>query len=317
MNDPSATPPSTNGTSPIEAELTRRLNDLSMTTTGDADDAWEQIQARLARDEGESGPGHRFGPRLLLAAAAVVAVLGLAVVAARDGDGGGDDVRVADQTVTTEHQPGPDPPREQPPTTSTTVRPRADTAPRTDQLEPIPEGDQQASDPDASDQAASGEPPIAPDDAAPREPAELGHVLPEYTAEFVYVDGTIYFRREDDVGSTRPGPDAYGHVDSASWGAVSGRQCLTSAGGEYDFDDAPRRGFSYGLVGDDVVLVDVVMTDGRRESASRWTRVEPGLATWSTPRHLGEVDRIEGRDANGEVVVTIADPDGDYGASEC
>jgi hypothetical protein len=330
MNGISATPP---GPHPgddnpgVEAELTRRLHDLGTTTVGDVDRTWEQIQARVAgRAGGDAGP--RWAPgwggrRLLLAAAAVtVLAAGIAVVS-RAGQGDGDrGVRIGNQTTTSDRLPVPDPPRHPSRTTTTTAAPTgspAGTAPPAGQTPgQAPAGEEQqsggAGDPGGP---ASGDPTEATGSDVPRVAAEISILYPEYWAEIVYADATFYFRREDDVGSTRPGPDAYGHVDSATWGTVSGRRCLTSGGGEYAFPDAPTRALSYGLLGDDIEVVEIVMADGRRQRGNRWHHVEPGLRMWYTQRPLGQVDRIEGLDAAGGVVATIADPDGDHGSAQC
>lgn len=143
---------------------------------------------------------------------------------------------------------------------------------------------------------------------------------PDYDFELILTDHPTedpgspltWVRRTDDVGSSGTEPDAHGFVQNSSWNARSGRNCVTSSGGEFYFDDAPTHAFTYGIAGRNVSRVTVVLEDGTRlnTTVSR-TRVD-GFGGYAVERPLVPVDHINGYDRHGHKVSTfvVEDPFG-------
>lgn len=295
------------------AVLRRRLGDIAATTTLDPE-AWEGFEARLATQPDRRG----HGPGVLLAVAAVVlVVLGVTMALLRGDDADRLDMAGNEATTTTEEttrRPGSTTTSTTAPGTTTTTAAAPEAGGGTD-----PGG---GTSPDAS-QPEVGDPPLTPAQPEPLATrAEPVLTLPasggEYTVELIWDGETMYFRRTDDVGTTVPGaPDGYGHVESSGWGAVGAPGCLASSGQEYGFPDAGIHAFTWGVMGSGIARVDVVMAEGARHAAGVGSELGGGARAWIVERSLGTVQRIEGRDANGEVVTTITELTGDWGSAGC
>jgi hypothetical protein len=119
-----------------------------------------------------------------------------------------------------------------------------------------------------------------------------------------------WVRRTDDVGSdTFEGvPDAHGFLQNSSWGVESGKNCLTSSGGEFGWfeDEVAHRGFTYGIAGRNVSKVTVVLEDGTRLRTNVSRQRVDGFAGYMVERPLtSAVDRIDGFDRHGRKVSSI------------
>jgi hypothetical protein len=160
------------------------------------------------------------------------------------------------------------------------------------------------------------EPNILIDDNPPwRAPPTVTLDAAAFGVEAIYQSPTLYFRRTDNVGSFATGrPDAYGSAGEATWGGTAGAACLLSEGGEYTFEDTGTHVFVYGLVGSDIVAVDIVLADGSVVPATISSRVHAdGMRAWLAERPSGPIARIDGFDAGGSVVSTIVGADAGVG----
>jgi hypothetical protein len=146
-------------------------------------------------------------------------------------------------------------------------------------------------------------------------------VTPDYTLEAVFdTDLTgpedppgfmaLLLRRTDDVGTPQPGPpDGHGSVTGQIWGSdprsSPPRPCVDFSLQTLDFADAVPRAFAFGIAGPGLDHLEVVLVDGTRVTTPIGT-APPGLGLrgWLVERPLGDVDRVEGLDAGGDVIVT-------------
>jgi hypothetical protein len=141
---------------------------------------------------------------------------------------------------------------------------------------------------------------------------------PDYDFELILTDYSAdepgapltWVRRTDDVGSdTFEGvPDAHGYLQSSSWGVESGKNCLTSSGGEFGWfeDEVAHRGFTYGIAGRNVSKVTVVLEDGTRLRANVSRQRIDGFGGYMVERPLASaVDRIDGFNSRGRKVASI------------
>jgi hypothetical protein len=114
-------------------------------------------------------------------------------------------------------------------------------------------------------------------------------------------------RRTDDVGSSGSEPDAHGFLQSSSWDAQRGKNCLTSGGGEFGWfeDGAPHRAFTYGIAGRNVSRVTVVLEDGTRLRTTISRQRIDGFGGYMVERPLVPVDHIDGFDRHGRKVASV------------
>jgi hypothetical protein len=118
---------------------------------------------------------------------------------------------------------------------------------------------------------------------------------------------TAWVRRTDDVGrGFEDEPDAHGFVQMSGWSAQSGRECLTSGGGRFSFDDSDDHAFTYGVAGRSVRRVVVVMDDGTRVRTTTTRIVDDGFRGWMIERPEGEIDHVVGLDERGRRVAELA-----------
>jgi hypothetical protein len=312
MTDHSATPVPTRESHP---ELAGRLDLLADTTTADVDAAWDAIQARLA---GERQARARTARRPLLAVAVVLLLLlGAATILGRDDDRR---VRMEDHSASTDRTTTSTSPRSStsttepaPPVGATSVADPADGATSGGA------GGQGAGSPTGQDDPSTADPSGAA--AAATTPSGRAAALATwssyYEVELVYAGGALYFRRVDDVGAAPGPPDGHGYVDIWTPGDVSGARCLASSGGVYQFPDFGPDAYIWGLAGPDIDSIDI------RTAAGGFGRTGPkeavpdgsGRRAWMAQIAPGPVERIEGRDANGNVVATITLPPDSYAGS--
>jgi hypothetical protein len=135
----------------------------------------------------------------------------------------------------------------------------------------------------------------------------------EYTVETIFVaegeppTSTMYFRRTDGVGNSVPGPDSLGSAQVSGWAGLSGRRCLLSGGGVFRSPDAGDHTFTYGLAGAGIARIRIVEAGGHVVRVRPGPRVRfEGFRAWLVERPGSSFDRIEGLDARGRVVATIA-----------
>jgi hypothetical protein len=342
MND-SATP---SGVPDSQPELARRLDLVANTTTMDIDAAWDNIQARIATpDHGQTGQAGTRRRAMLAVAAALLILVGATTILNRH-DNDDDKVRTEDRTTTsttnrrsTSSTTAPDPSGTAPTSGGSATGTGSGSGSATG-----PGGSEQAN--PASDAPGGAGTPTGPNSPGSGTPAGSGASLPAaptrasavastwseqyccgmtppagmYQVELVYAGGVLYFRRVDDVGSTPGPPDGYGSVDTWIPGGISGTWCLATAGGVYQFPNDEPKSFMWGLAGPDVASITITVP-GQPNTYTGPALPLPditGLSAWIISLPPGQVERIEGSDANANVVATITNPpDGYTGSTGC
>jgi hypothetical protein len=275
----------------------------------------------------------------LAVAAALLALLGATMILNHKDDGR---VRTVDRTTTTDHTTTTD--RTTPSTSRRSATPTTGSAPhgaapsptgpgRSEQVtSPVP-GAPGAGTSTGQDDPGNGNP-TGPD-APPTAPSARATPVATswsgqssgcwstecgYEVELVYTDGSLYFRRVDDVGSPPGPPDGHGYVDRWTPGDVSGTRCLATSGGVYQFPDAAPVPFIWGLAGSDIASITITIP-GRSTTYTGPALPIPdgsGLRAWIIDVPPGAVERVEGSDSYANVVATITNPpDGYSGSAGC
>ena len=297
-----------------ENELAGRLAELA-STTGFDDEALEKILARV-----EAPPGATTRRVLVAVAAGSLAVAGMAVALTSTGSGS-DRVDATDSDLTTSTAGSEtsvtSAPAGEGTTTSTVTSSTTTTV--------VADGDQ----PEGSLQPGAADP-APPDDGSPtatppptpRADPVLTLASSHYTVELLHRDGTLYLRRTDLVGAGPTmdgGPDGYGASHESSWGDSSGPDCLATSGRALSFPNVPIRNFTFGFAGPGIDRAEMVLAGGTRVAIPIGPAVEHnGFRVFLLERPEGPAERVEGFDADGNLVATITVIGGtdDYGYSQ-
>ena len=311
-------------TTAAEAELRRRLRDLATLAT--VDDAWDDLQRRLAdaptmghrgrlRGAFRSPDGRPSWSRRVAVVAAAVAVIAGLIALSRDD--GRDRTETVDTTTTTVDRG----------TTSTTTGDQGTTTTTGDDRPEEVTGSPAPS-PGQSGGPGGGETSAGPADedenagttpTPPNDGGDPGTVPPPSTptapsgdpiaASIPHGDGTMDISAYENGGNLyvdlwRDGTE---YLTRTGWALAPGRNCL--AVDPTIHHDGELDSVRWGIVRADAAAVQIVTTTGERTTATLGPPRSSGVRAWLGPRPAGQVDHYLALAGDGAIMHRLTVPE--------
>jgi hypothetical protein len=318
-------------TTAAEAELRRRLGDLATLAT--VDDAWDDLQRRLA-DAPATGHLGRFrgvfrspdgrpsrSRRVIAVAAAVAVVVGLIALSR---DGRHDRTETVDTTTTTVDRGTTSTTTGEQGATTTTGGDRPGEVTGSSVPSPGQGGGPGGGETSTGTPDGNGGPGTTP--APPGDGGDPGTVPPPSTptapsgdpiaASIPHGGGTM------DISAYESGGNVYvdlwrngtEYLTMTGWALAPGRNCL-AVDPTVDYDgelDSVR----WGIVRADAAAVQIVTTTGERTTATLGPPRSSGVRAWLGPRPAGQVDHYLALAGNGATLHSLTVPEWEA-AGEC